>query len=126
MTATIIDAMRASVAGAKAYGERRPRCPSLKAMAAFIMEQWPHLRAVVDEWECNTDRNAGRLRIPGKGRTGNRLRVYRQGEAQPILDHNSAETYRQNWEVADIILAKLDGRTIQWDRFVNEGKDDDR
>lgn len=65
------------------------------------------LRAEIVEGYCNTDRKVGRLRSPGKGRTGNRLLVYplHKGERdglgrfRPVLDHNAAETYRSNDEV---------------------------
>jgi hypothetical protein len=40
----------------------------------------------------------GRLRWPGKGREGNRIIVC-NADSKKVLDHNSAETYRQNSEV---------------------------
>lgn len=69
----------------------------LKTIARWINENVPELTAVVEKGYANTDRKIGRLRWPGKGRTGNRLVVRRN--AVVVLDHNSAETYRTNSEV---------------------------
>lgn len=57
----------------------------------------PGYQAEIVEGYCNTNRKAGRLRILGKGRYGNRLIVRNNGKV--VLDHNSAETYRKNVEV---------------------------
>jgi hypothetical protein len=80
------------------------RCPSLKEMGDFINERLGY-KVRIEKGECNTDRKAGRLRIPGKGRIGNRLIVTHKG--QVLLDHNSAETYRHNTEVAKWIIEQL-------------------
>lgn len=77
----------------------------LKAIAAWINANMPGYRAEVSSSYCNTDRKAGRLRIPGKGRTGNRL-VVRKGDAV-VLDHNSAQTYRTNAEVESWLSSEL-------------------
>lgn len=71
----------------------------LLTIAKWINENLPELRAHVEEGHCNTDRKIGRLRWPGKGRTGNQLLVYRKVDKVKVLDHNSAETYRSNAEV---------------------------
>jgi len=71
----------------------------LKTLAAEI-NKLPNFRAVIVEGYCNTDRKIGRLRSPGKGRTGNRLIVYDADELV-VLDHNTADTYRCNAEVED-------------------------
>ena len=39
-----------------------------------------------------------RMRRPGLGRSGYILTVWRKGEQ--VIRHNSAETYRQNYEIA--------------------------
>lgn len=65
------------------------------------------LRAEIHEGYCSTDRKVGRLRVEGRGRTGNRLVVYplhkgerdALGRFRPVLDHNSADAYRSNDEV---------------------------
>jgi hypothetical protein len=62
--------------------------------------------AKIEGGYCNTDRPAGRLRIPGKGRTGNKLVVTRYGTK--VLDHNSAETYRHNSEVEYWLKGELE------------------
>ncbi len=69
----------------------------LKQIAEWINANMPSYTAEIVEGYCNTDRKAGRLRIPGKGRYGNRLIVRKAGAV--VLDHNSAETYRRNEEV---------------------------
>ena len=69
----------------------------LKQIAEWINANMPGYTAELAEGYCNTDRKAGRLRIPAKGRYGNRLIVRKAGAV--ILDHNSAETYRRNEEV---------------------------
>lgn len=71
----------------------------LKTIAEWMNTNMPGYTAEIREGFCNTDRKCGRLRIPGKGRYGNRLIVRKQGDI--VLDHNSAETYRTNEEVED-------------------------
>jgi hypothetical protein len=70
----------------------------LKTIAREINESIAGLRAKVVPGYCNTDRKAGRLRVPGKGRHGNRL-IVTDVTGKTILDHNGAETYRSNDEV---------------------------
>ena len=62
--------------------------------------------AKIEGGYCNTDRKIGRLRCPGKGRTGNQLVVTRYGTK--VLDHNSAETYRTNQEAESWLEGELD------------------
>jgi hypothetical protein len=90
------------------FDRKRVRCPSLKAMAAFIEEELGY-RVVVDSVLESTDQKiAGtRLRRVGRGRVGNRLRIY-NGETL-VKEHNAAETYRHNTEVAEWILERLEG-----------------
>jgi hypothetical protein len=72
----------------------------LKTIAKWINENIPELHAHVQSTTVSTDRKMGRLRWPGKGRTGNRLVVRRvRGGGEVVLDHNAAETYRTNDEV---------------------------
>ena len=94
------------------------RSPSLAAMGAFIVWKWGRQGYTfrIEQGECNTDRKSGRLRIPGKGRTGTRLIV--ELKRKRVIDHNGAETYRRNDEVASAIVAKLDGKRVdKWSRF---------
>jgi len=72
------------------------RLPAIAAWINVNMSRYGYL-AKIEAGYCNTDRKIGRLRIPGKGRHGNRLIVLREGVA--VLDHNAAETYRTNSEV---------------------------
>lgn len=73
----------------------------LSAIAKWIEENHGKdgYRARVGPVTFNTDRKVPgrRLRIPGKGRQGNKLVVTKNGEE--IFSHNSAETYRCNEEV---------------------------
>jgi len=55
--------------------------------------------ARIEKGYCNTDTQVAgtRFRRPGKGRRGNQL-IVMMGSVK-VLDHNSAETYRSNYEV---------------------------
>ncbi len=101
--------------------------PRLSVIAAWINANTT-LFAEIEKGYCNTDRKipGTRLRHPGKGRTGNRIKVFecedhkrelilnpwhhfaredterersRVYSRGPLLDHNAAETYRRNEEV---------------------------
>lgn len=102
-----------------------PRARRLAAIAAWINENRPELRATVERSHVSTDRKltGTRLRHPGKGRRGNRIKVYRlyvspggrnefgihltTAGTKPILDHDSAETYRTNSEVEEWLARYL-------------------
>ena len=73
----------------------------LKTLAKEINDNLPGYTAEIVEGYCNTDRKiAGtRIRSPGKGREGNRL-IVKDSNGKVVLDHNAAETYRHNGEVA--------------------------
>lgn len=79
------------------------RVPRLKSLAKYINENMPAYEAQVVAGYCNTDRKIGRLRWPGKGRHGNRLKVRRRSDNKMVFDHNAAETYRCNDEVVQWI-----------------------
>lgn len=85
------------------------RVVRLKAIARWIGENLPELRAEVVEGYCNTDRHPKGVgwRIPGKGRRGNRLIVWR--DKDKIIDHNAAQTYRNNKEVVRAMCRYFDG-----------------
>jgi hypothetical protein len=76
-------------------GEKKAR--RLKALVQVINESGKYRAEIVPGY-YNTDRKAGRLRIPGKGRTGNRL-IVRSLKNDVVFDHNAADTYRCNGEV---------------------------
>ena len=84
------------------------KSPRLHKIASYIKENLPLYEVKIVEGYCNTDRKIGRLRSPGKGRYGNRLIVTRKSDNSVVIDHNSAETYRQNCEVCDKVV-KLEG-----------------
>lgn len=87
----------------------------LTTIARWINEHLPELDARVAGSSYSTDRKIGRLRWPGKGRTGNRIIVTRKRGGAVLLDHNSAETYRSNAEVEEWLAAWVDGRcTRTW------------
>ena len=83
----------------------------LKTIARFINENLPDLEAKIEQGYCNTDRKVGRLRVPGRGRIGSRLKGRRRSDGKVILDHNSAETYRTNREVEAWLLRVRGGWT---------------
>lgn len=86
------------------------RAPRLATIAKWVNEHTT-LVAEIERGYCNTDRKipGTRLRHPGKGRYGTRLKVWRSqkhrrdgtpyGPNSALLDHNAAETYRYNGEV---------------------------
>lgn len=108
------DRIRAGAGWRPGFGEL-PLPPRLPALAEFIRDRWPELRVTLEEWTTSTDRKAGRLRIPGRGRRGKRLTVYdraldRSGygcRESVLLQHHSGETYRFNSDVCEWIVARL-------------------
>ena len=104
LTKSECDALRIQMRNAIAarFSKKPVRSPSLFAMAIFI-RQFFGLNVNVFKSSCDTDRKAGRLRIPGKGRNGNRIQIFDKAGVI-LLDHNSAETYRHNTEVAEWIF----------------------
>lgn len=78
-------------------------CKTLKQIARWIETSPKCIRhgihAKVERGYASTDRKipGTRLRHPGKGRTGSRIRVFRGGAM--IHDHNNAKTYRCTEEV---------------------------
>jgi len=85
----------------------------LKTIANWINTHVPDLRAHIERGYCNTDRKIrhGRIRIPGKGRIGNRIVVTRKQDNVIVLDHNAAETYRCNADVERWLATWLAGGT---------------
>jgi hypothetical protein len=78
----------------------------LKVIAEEINRLYPMFTAKIEAGYSNTDRKivGSRLRVPGKGRRGNRLVVRWRSLSQfdprsLVLDHNAAEAYRYNGEV---------------------------
>lgn len=86
-----------------------PNFRTLRQVAAFINAN-PKLglRAEVERGFASTDRKirGTRLRHPGKGRWGSRIKVYDENGAL-LLDHNNAETYRRTEEVAEWLQTHL-------------------
>jgi len=82
---------------------KKERARRLATLARYINENLDGYEARIEGGFCDTDTKIGRLRIPGKGRTGNRIKVRRLSDGLLVLDHNSAETYRTNSEVEDWI-----------------------
>lgn len=63
---------------------------------------------------ASTDRKVGRLRIPGRGRKGNRLVVREGARWGPVLlDHNAADPDRHNGE-AVLWIARRIGHRDAW------------
>lgn len=79
----------------------------IKNIARWInIQLGPDFRAEAKATTVSTDRHipGTRLRHPGKGRSGYVLTVWRKGKE--VIRHNSAETYRQNYEVARLQVAR--------------------
>ena len=76
----------------------------LNTLARWINENSKQYEAEIVEGYCNTDRQlcaGSRIRVEGKGREGNKI-IIRDRETNKIVkEHNSAETYRYNYEVED-------------------------
>lgn len=119
--------MKAAIKALNELCEGRKRAPSLKQLAEFINEWLPKLEAKIVEGYCDTDRKIGRLRWPGKGRTGNKIVVEkRRGKRgrYPFYEHNAADTYRHNGEVVRWIAKQvghkdpfgLEHRWVSWYR----------
>jgi len=76
----------------------------LATLAKWINENSKQYKAEIIEGYCNTDRQlyaGSRIRIEGKGREGNKI-IIRDKETNKIVkEHNSAETYRYNYEIED-------------------------
>lgn len=77
---------------------------TIRSLAKEINQKWPVLTVIVEPSIASTDRKVGRLRIPGKGRRGTRIKVYgwstEPGKLGPLLlSHDNAETYRHTGEV---------------------------
>jgi len=72
--------------------------PRLATMARAINDL-TRFRAEIVPGYFNTDRKikGTRLRHPGKGRKGSRL-IVRDESGRVVIDHNAAETYRDNGE----------------------------
>lgn len=83
----------------------------LKTIAAWINANMEGYSARIEKGYCNTDRKpkGARWRIPGKGRTGNLLKVLKGGVV--VFRHNAAETYRSNDEVERWVEDHRDGKT---------------
>ena len=92
---------------AETYG--REKSPKLKQLMIFINKNINNVEAEIEEGYCDTDRHPKgvRWRIPGKGRYGNKLVVRNKETREIIYEHNSAETYRQNYEVCQWICKQL-------------------
>jgi len=73
----------------------------LKAIAKWINENSKKYKAEIVEGYDSGDRKipGTRLRSPGKGRYGNKIVIRNRITNEVVKEHNSAETYRQNWEV---------------------------
>lgn len=89
---------------------KRKNARRLSTLARYINESLDGYEAKLMDGYCNTDTKIGRLRIPGKGRYGNQIKV-RRADGLLVLNHNSAETYRSNQEVEEWIRRVESGWT---------------
>ena len=76
-----------------------PKARTLKKIAEWVNSN-PSLGLAANTRSVvySTDRKAGRLRIPGKGRKGVLLTLTDES-GKILFSHNSGETYRCNFEV---------------------------
>lgn len=81
------------------------RAPRASQMVALVNESEDYY-ATIRPCTTNTDRKVGRLCIPGVGREGHRVEVYRKSDRERLIRHDTSETYRTNRELAEQI-AKL-------------------
>lgn len=80
--------------------EAKPKRQTIKSLAKEIRERFPKLHVHIRSWKSDTDRKIGRLRWPGKGRTGDRITVT-DANGEVLLDHKNSETYRTTSEVRE-------------------------
>ena len=104
----MIDIREQIVNSSKSFECKSPRLHKIAKFINTVNTLHQRYEAKIVEGYCNTDRKIGRLRWPGKGRYGNRLIVTIKSDKSVVIDHNSAETYRQNCEVCDKVV-KLEG-----------------
>ena len=93
---------------------------SIKKMAAYLVKVHPKLHVVLRETSCYKDTHyaRSRLRSPGTRRyKGYQLKVWksweeycRRGRYGTVIDHDTTETYRQNYEVARAIVRYEENR----------------
>lgn len=106
---------RAAAIEAELKGKR------LSSIAAYIRQHLPQYTVEIEAVTVNTDRHPEgvRWRIPGKGREGNKLTIRdpakspipnRWGHRENLVhEHNAAETYRRNSELAEWVANEIVG-----------------
>ena len=83
---------------AKEHWKLRKRI-TIKTMAEYLRQVHPELEVLVDGSSCFKYRKAGRLRSSGQSYGGHIL-IVKDKRGNTIIHHNTAETYRMNYEVA--------------------------
>lgn len=85
----------------------------------FVDDKKRPVRATVESRRVSTDRKAGRLRVPGKGRQGLLLKIVLIDTPAPtgdwwydrrrgiLFEHNSGETYRRHDEAREWVAKNL-------------------
>lgn len=101
--------------------EGKTRAPRLKKLAQFINEWLPGLEAKIEKGWTSTDQKiAGtRFRIPGLGRTGNKLVVERRRGKRgrhPFFSHDASDPYRWNGEVVAWVCQQIGDTKSPWSR----------
>jgi hypothetical protein len=88
---------------------------TIKTMAGYLQTVHPELHVELDGTSCSKDSysRSGKIRFPGaREYSGYRLKVWsslayakeRHFRYPDIVNHDTTETYRQNWEVAKAII----------------------
>jgi len=83
---------------------------SLKKLAEWINENSKEYKAEIVEGYCNTDRQlyaGSRIRVPGQGRYGNKIVIRDRKSNKVVKEHNSAETYRRNYEIEEWVYDNI-------------------
>ena len=101
-----IEAMREEIQYASDNWKFRTRV-TIKKLAKYLKIVHPELKVELEPWSCYKDRTweGSRLRSPGiREYKGYRLKVW-DSNGNRILDHNTTETYRRNYDVARWIIS---------------------
>lgn len=112
MNEETIKDIRECMKSAATYPHEWTKRVSIKQMTEYLKEVHPELEVQLDSTTCYKDTKMGRLRSPGmREYTGYKLRVWKSEDDRrrnwrfgTLIDHDSTDTYRRNYEVAKKII----------------------
>ena len=107
-----IEDIRERLESGATYPHEWTKRVTIKQMAEYLKAVHPELHVMLEDWSRSKDSKAGRLRIPGSREyTGYKLKVWRSREDYlkdsrypNLINHDTTETYRHNYEVAKKII----------------------